>query len=127
MRRLLLPVVASFAFLAAGCGDDGGGGPTSGECRDAEGGEVTIVAEKIAWDVDCLRAPAGEPLTIVVDNRDDGVNHNIAFNDSPGEPATKLESGPVTQELTVDLPAGEHEFVCDIHPNMVGTLHLTEA
>src|SRR5690606_39969206 len=92
----------------------------------AEDADVTIAADNIAWDVDCLTAPAGEPLTIVVDNRDDGVKHNIAFNDAPGEPSTDLEAGPVTQELTVDLPAGDHDFICDIHPNMTGTLRLAE-
>ena len=127
MRTTWLWLVST-TVLAAGCGDDGGSGAPSpsGECRAAEAGEVTVVAKDLAWDVDCLTAVVGEPLTIVVDNQDDGVNHNIAFRDAADEPHTDLEAGPVIQELTVELPAGDHEFVCDIHPNMVGTLRLSE-
>src|SRR3546814_429530 len=79
------------------------------------------------WEVDCLTAPSVEPLTVIVDNQDEGVNHNIHFTDAPEKPKTELEAGPVVQELEVDLEAGEYRFVCDIHPNMVGTLTMTDA
>ena len=82
---------------------------------------MTLVADDLRWDTDCLRAPPG-PLTIEVDNRDDGQNHNVHLPDAPGSPATDLEPGPSQQELEVDLASGAYEFVCDIHPNMVGTL-----
>jgi plastocyanin len=133
--------VAACAVLAAGslllgaCGDDGGSSSSSGDtsttgqehgCAVAEGGAVTIVAKDLAWDVPCLQAPEGNPLTITVDNRDTGVNHNLHVKDLPGGPATELEAGPVTQrlELPSGLPAGEYAYVCDIHPNMTGTLEL---
>ena len=50
------------------------------------------------------------------------MNHNVHLPDAPGSPATELEPGPVTQELDVDLAAGSYEYLCDLHPNMVGTL-----
>ena len=46
------------------------------------------------------------PLTIEVDNRDDGGNHNVHLPDAPDSPATDLEQGPSQQELDVDLDAG---------------------
>jgi plastocyanin len=121
--------VLVMAALLAGCGDDGSAGDDghASGCRSAEGGQVTVVADDIAWDVDCLEAPAGAPLTIVIDNQDDGVPHNMHVKDAPGGPKTDLEAGPVTQELDVTLDAGDYEFVCDIHPNMVGTLTMAEA
>ena len=82
---------------------------------------MSLVADDLQWDTDCLRAPPG-PLTIEVDNRDDGQNHNVHLPDAPGSPATELAPGPSRQELEVDLASGAYEFVCDIHPNMVGTL-----
>jgi plastocyanin len=118
MRRLA--VLVAF-LLVAGCGDTGDGSNDGGACKDAVDGHVTLVADDLRWDTDCLRATAG-PLTIVVENRDDGLNHNIHLPDAPGSPATDLEQGPSEQELQVDLEAGSYEYVCDIHPNMVGTL-----
>jgi plastocyanin len=119
MRRSTALVLALVVLSACGSTDDGD--DSSGECRDADGGRVTLVADDLRWDTDCLRAPPG-PLTIEVDNRDDGQNHNVHLPDAPGSPATELAPGPSQQELEVDLASGAYEFVCDIHPNMVGTL-----
>jgi len=124
MRRLA--TLAAAVLLVAGCGatgDDAGSGEgdSGGGCHDAADGRVTLVADDLQWDTDCLRSPAG-PLTIEVDNRDDGQNHNVHLPDAPGAPATDLEQGPSKQELDVELAAGSYEFICDLHPNMVGTL-----
>jgi plastocyanin len=116
-------VALPFALAAlAACGDDDGSSTaTTVGCKDAVDGEVTLVADDVRWDTDCLRSSPG-PLTIVVDNRDDGVNHNVHLSTAEGSPATELEQGPSRQELKVDLPPGSYEFICDLHPNMVGTL-----
>lgn len=121
MRPLLVLVLAG--SLVAGCGDTGGGDdpPAAGGCKVAEDGRVTLVADDVRWDTDCLQAEPGE-LTIEVDNHDDGVNHNVHLPDHPESPATALEAGPSREELVVEVEAGAYEFICDIHPNMVGTL-----
>ena len=122
MRRLRpLAAVALLAALAACGGSDGATTTTTVGCKDAEAGTVALVADDLRWDTDCLRADAG-PLTIEVDNRDDGVNHNVHLPDAPDSPATELEQGPNTQALDVTLTPGSYEYVCDLHPNMVGTL-----
>lgn len=124
-------MLAAAGVLGA-CGDDDGGSapPTSGDavpaCAVAEAGRVRIVADDLAWDVDCLEVPADAPVTIEVDNREDGVNHNLHLTDAPGDPSTPLEAGPVVQELAVELPAGTYRYVCDIHPTMVGELRALE-
>ncbi|HEX4868894.1 MAG TPA: cupredoxin domain-containing protein [Acidimicrobiales bacterium] len=118
---------AAAALLVAGCGGGDDGSGAGGDCLDGTSGEVTIVAKDIAWDADCIEATADEPLVISVDNRDSGVNHNLHLKDAPGNPKTGLEPGPVVQRLTVTLPAGSYEYVCDIHPNMVGTLEAAAA
>jgi plastocyanin len=117
----LVATAALVSALSACGGSDGSASTTTVGCKDASGGRVTLVAKDIRWDTDCLRAGPG-PLTIEVDNQDDDVNHNLHLPDAPDSPATELEPGPVTQELAVDLTAGSYEYVCDLHPNMVGTL-----
>lgn len=126
MRSYLLPLAAVVLALAA-CGDTGQSSPpTTVGCKVAEAGRVTLVAADNRWDTDCLEATAGL-LTIEVDNRDDGGNHNVHLPDAPDSPATELEQGPSTQELEVTLESGSYEFVCDLHSNMVGTLTVGEA
>lgn len=109
----------------AACGDDDAEpDPSEGAaCAEAgEDGHVAIVADALAWEVDCVVVPADVPVTIEVDNRDDGVSHDLHLTDAPGDPATDLEAGPVVQQLDVELPVGRYRFVCDIHPTMVGSV-----
>ncbi len=122
-------VLAGLALPACG-DDDAPADPDAGlergaRCAVAEGGEVTVVAEDLAWEPSCLEVPADAPVTVVIDNRDDGVNHNLHLPDAPGEPTTELEAGPATQRLDLDLPVGSYRFVCDIHPTMVGSLEVS--
>jgi len=123
MPRLTALVVA---LALTACGDtDEPDPPVAGGCVRAEGGEVTLVADDLMWDTDCLEAEPGA-LTIAIDNQDDGQNHNVHLPDAPESPATDLELGPSRQELDVTLDPGAYEFICDIHPNMVGTLTVAE-
>jgi plastocyanin len=120
--RTTLAVALALAAAVGGCGgSDGSATTTTAGCTHAVDGRITLVADDLAWDTDCLVAEAG-PLTIVVDNRDESVSHNVHLPDAPGSPATDLEPGPVRQELEVDLAPGSYEYLCDLHPSMVGTL-----
>ena len=122
MRPLAaLPLLlAAVGALAACGGDDGDAGPSSEPVPDDP--DVVVVAENMAFDPDAVDVAADESVTIVIDNRDDGVNHNIHVKDAPEPNRTQLELGISQQALTVALPAGEYEFVCDIHPAMTGTM-----
>jgi plastocyanin len=126
--------------IEAVAGGEGGGGPGEGEGGPGEGeggpgeGEggpaLTVVAQNIAFDTSVIELAAGTPTKIVFDNRDAGVQHNIAiYTDSSlanelfnGE----LITGPSTIEYTVPaLEPGEYYFVCIVHPNMNGTVSVT--
>jgi plastocyanin len=124
MRSRWLPatVVAGLVAAAAlaGCGD-GGGGEASLEAVPDDP-DAVVVAQDMAFDPEEVRIRAGQPSTIVIDNRDDGVNHNIHVEDAPEPDRTPLEPGRSRQALTVDLDPGEYTFVCDIHPNMEGKI-----
>lgn len=121
MRAAFAAPFLVMAVLVAGCGgDDDGAGLSSEPVPDDP--DVVILAEAMAFDPDEVTIAADEPVTIVLDNRDEGVNHNIHLPDAPSPNKTPLERGESQQALTVTLPAGEYEFVCDIHPNMTGTM-----
>jgi hypothetical protein len=65
---LAAALVLAAGALVAGCGD--GAEPTvAAGCRAASEGEVTLVAEDVAWDTDCLEAPPGAVTIVVADGR----------------------------------------------------------
>lgn len=93
----------------------------------APGVSVAVSAQNSAFATSSLTAPAGTPFTIVFDNQDAGVQHNVAiYKDSAlsqGLFRGALVSGPATVRYSVQaLPAGNYVFHCDVHPPMTGTL-----
>ncbi|MEX0749854.1 MAG: cupredoxin domain-containing protein [Dehalococcoidia bacterium] len=103
------------------------GAVTPGAGGGAGAAEVEIAAENADDFTESeLTAPAGS-VTIVFENRDDGVTHNFALYDSEDAPedpidATELVAGPATSEIMVDLEPGVSYYNCQVHPPMEGTL-----
>ena len=89
-----------------------------------------MVAEGLAFDTTSISLPAGEPSTITFDNRDAGVQHNIAIA-TDSSLATQLFSGelvagPGTIEYEIPpLEAGAYYFLCLVHPTMNGTVTVS--
>lgn len=95
---------------------------------EPEGDTVTVVALGIAFDTDCLAGPADAPFTIVFENQDAGILHNVAIYQSSSDLTSPLFRGDIfngveTIEYSVEpLAAGEYFFQCDVHPpQMFGT------
>jgi plastocyanin/mono/diheme cytochrome c family protein len=89
------------------------------------GTTVNVKAANIAFDPTTIEAPAGAPFTIAFDNEDSGIPHNIDISDASGASVFKGEiiSGVATKDYAVPaLAAGTYKFICDVHPNMTGTL-----
>lgn len=118
LRLAVLCIVAAGSLVLAACGSD----------SDSAGGElppgdVVITADNIAWSTASLEAPADQDFTIVIDNQDEGVQHNLDIKDT--EFKTELVAGVSAQVLRINLSAGEYDYVCDLHPNMTGTLTVS--
>ncbi|HEX9124272.1 MAG TPA: cupredoxin domain-containing protein [Actinomycetota bacterium] len=102
--------------------------PGGGQCTQAQNGKLTVTAEGIAFDTSCIEIPAGQPVTITFDNKDAGVQHNIAVFPSSTELTNPmfrgdLLTGPATTDYKVGpFDAGTYYFHCDVHPTMNGTL-----
>ena len=118
LRLTVLVAAATCSLVLASCGSDSDSG--GGELPP---GDVVITADNIAWDTDSIEAPANQDFTIVVDNKDEGVQHNLDIKDT--EFKTELETGVSAQVLRINLPAGDYQYVCDLHPNMTGTLTVS--
>jgi plastocyanin len=95
------------------------------------GTELHLTAAGIAFDTDCLAAPAETAFTIAFENKDAGTPHNVhIFSANPAQDpnaqslfAGDLVTGPDTATYQVSaLPAGTYYFHCDVHPaQMFGT------
>ncbi len=101
--------------------------PSSGPATPAPTGDVTITAKGIAFVEPSVTAPAGKPFTVVFDNEDDGIDHNVEFKDGSGSSVWQGDVIKGVKTVVYDvpaLPAGSYTFVCTIHSNMTGTATL---
>ena len=110
-------------------GPGGPGGP-GGTGPGGPGGGVTVVAQNIAFDTSTIQLEP-VPTTITFENRDAGVQHDIAiYSDSSVADelfAGELVTGPATVDYAVPaLPPGEHYFQCNVHPNMNGSVVVSD-
>ena len=72
-----------------------------------------------------LAAAAGQAFVLEFDNNDAGIPHNVEIKNAGGTSMFKgqIITGPAKVSYQVPaLPAGSYMFVCDVHPNMTGTL-----
>jgi plastocyanin len=129
LRRSALPVVVPLlAIVLVACGGtpEAPGNGAGGRTATVTNGEVAVVADNMAFDVDVIEAPAGEAFVIRLTN-DENVPHNLSvYTEQGGE---RIALGQIINEGEVDeieIPAlepGEYFFVCDLHVNeMNGTL-----
>jgi plastocyanin len=117
MRRLAIPVTL-LALLAAACGgDDGGGGASSEACPS---GSVEIKMVDIKFDPEDATAGVGQDVCWV---NEDSIDHN-AVAESGATFKSELFGKGETFTAAVEEP-GTVEYVCTIHPGMVGTIEVT--
>lgn len=91
---------------------------------------ITVCAfDDQAFVPDHLQLPASEPVELAFDNRDGGVQHNVAiYRDESAEESLfvgDLIAGAET--VTYDVPPldpGEYYFRCDVHPQMDGSVEV---
>jgi plastocyanin len=106
-------------ILVAACGL-GGPDPQA----SFSGATLTIQARDLTFAPDIATAPAGQPLRIILDNKDVGVPHNLhVFRGDTEFGKTDSVEGPGM--IALELPAlapGRYQFACSIHPNMIGTI-----
>jgi plastocyanin len=106
--------------------------PPTTQCTKASNGVVDIVAQGIAYDSNCMEAPASAPFTIAFDNKDSGIQHNVSVFPSATDLTHPIEqgqiiTGPATADYNVPaLKSGDYYFHCDVHPTqMNGTLRVS--
>ena len=89
-----------------------------------------VGASTSGFDPTTLQAVAKTPFSLVFDNQDTGVMHNIVFKNPDGSKvqvtgdSTSFFAGPGKRTYQVPgLAAGDYAFMCEVHPTtMKGVL-----
>jgi plastocyanin len=87
---------------------------------------LTVTARGIKFLPGALTIPAHVAVTLVMDNQDTGVAHDLAVN-VVGGGRTETCAGPCKSSFVfaAHVP-GSYHFFCSLHPEMVGELRVTE-
>jgi plastocyanin len=126
MKRLTLTfgLLALAAVLAACSGASAAPGQQSTPPAGNTGGAtVAVVAKDIKFVTPAVTVKAGAAFAIDFDNQD-GAPHNIAISDAGGAKVFKgdiVSSSKVTYQVPA-LAAGTYSFICEVHPDMKGTI-----
>lgn len=128
--HLLLTVTitaASILLVACGGGSDTDLPALATEAADVQPAtEWTVVADGLEFDTDTIVVPAGQEVSITLDNQDGGTLHNIAvYSEEDGDREEvfrgELFEGENSRTYTFAAPpAGVYLFRCDAHPEMNG-------
>jgi plastocyanin len=84
----------------------------------------------LKFDKTELTIDADKPVTVTVNNTEDGVRHDFALYKTKADAdadkdeiaSTKICSGPCKETVELNLTPGEYFFHCDVHPQMTGKL-----
>jgi plastocyanin len=82
-----------------------------------------VVAKNLKYNTDTLVVPAGEEITITLDNQDSAMHNISVYAVDGGDPIFRgdLFQGKATKEYSFQAPSpGVYYFHCDAHPEMKG-------
>ena len=123
MKRLILGLgLVALAAVSTAC-SGATAAPSDGPAASPPPDAVTIDAKDLAFSPTEVTVPADEPVTIVMDNQEDAP-HNILIKDSTGADVFKGEIVSNQQIIyeVEPLAAGAYPFICEVHPEMEGTI-----
>ena len=125
MKRLTLTLglLALAAVLAACSGASAAAPSPAGPAGSPSADAVTIVAKDLKFVQTDVPVKAGTAFDIAFDNQE-GAPHNVAIADASGASVFKgdiVSSTKVTYKVPA-LAAGTYTFICEVHPDMKGTI-----
>jgi plastocyanin len=125
MKRLTLTfgLLALAAVLAACSGASAGAPSPAAPAGSPSADAVTIVAKDMKFVPTAVPVKAGAAFDLVFDNQD-GAPHNISISDASGKTVFKGEivSSKKATYAVPALAAGTYGFICEVHPDMKGTI-----
>jgi plastocyanin len=120
--RLMTMLAACFALALAGCGggNDNGGG-SSGSGGSSTGNTVTIDMKDIKFAPKDATVKVGQTVKWV---NEDTVDHDVDAKSGADFKSELFGKGKSFEWKAEE--AGTVNYVCTVHPGMVGTLNVTQ-
>jgi plastocyanin len=119
MRRLLLPILASTALLAA-CGSDSESEGTPDAAPSSGGAANQVDMVDLKFEPKEIEVSVGETVTWV---NKENVPHNVVNKREGQQPKSELFNEGGKYSWTATKP-GAMNYVCTIHPGMEGTVQV---
>ncbi len=127
MKRFVLGLaLVALAAATAACTSGASGAtavPTDPGASAPAGSGIVVVSKDLKFVPTSVSVPADEAFEMVLDNQE-AAPHNIAISDASGASVFKGEivsSAKVTYAIPA-LAAGSYPFICEVHPDMKGTI-----
>ena len=122
MKRLTLILgLGALAAVLAAC--SGSSASPAAPAGSVDPNAIVVTAKDLKFNPTEVSAPADAAFEIVFDNQE-GAPHNMKISDSTGAEVFKGEI-VTNQKVTYQVPAlaaGSYPFICEVHPDMKGTI-----
>jgi plastocyanin len=123
--RIVVAGIVLASTMVGGCG-----APAANEAPPSVvAGQLVVVARDIAFTPAEVTMTSDTALTVVLDNQDAGVPHNVALLGGPGEGTklakTEIVSGVAQARFSIPpLIPGGYRLICEVHPTMTANLRV---
>ena len=130
MKRLTLSIgLLALAAVVAACSGASAAPATAGPSAAPASADpnapaaIVVTAKDLKFVETEVSVPAGQPFELVLDNQE-AAPHNVAISDASG---AKVFAGEIvsSKKVTYQVPAlaaGSYPFICEVHPDMKGTI-----
>jgi plastocyanin len=119
-KKALAAGALALGLLGSACGGDDDGGTTNGGGNGDDGGGSTAVSMRdFSFTPASVTVSSGDTISLTNEGE---ASHTFTIED--GAIDEELEPG-ASADVTVDLEAGEYEFICEFHPQMTGRLTVS--
>jgi plastocyanin len=124
-RLALAAGVATLVVVGVACGSDDSNDSTNNSSSSTANatvdasGAITIVAKDNVYEPKEFTGPAGQNITVTLDNEGAAI-HDFVIKDQKGAEGKEIQTGLInagkTGNVAFSLPAETYDFYCAVHP-----------
>jgi plastocyanin len=120
-KKALAAGAVALGLLGSACGGDDGGTANGGGNGNGDGddGGTAVSMRDFSFNPASVTVSSGDTISLTNEGE---ASHTFTIEE--GAIDEELEPG-ASADVTIDLEAGDYEFICEFHPQMTGTLTVS--